>query len=126
MRKPRRPRGLTLIEIVVVITIISMLMAAVGVNALGVHRESQIRTAKLDLKTALVALDMYRASKGHYPDPRDGFGPVLEVRALKELPIDPWGHALAWDLKNGEAVVTSFGADGVPGGSEDNADLTSP
>ena len=115
-----------MIEVVVVITIISMLMAAVGINALGVHRQSQLRAAKLDVKTALGALDLYRASTGRYPDARDGFAPVVKVHALREEPIDPWGHPLRWELKDGEPVVTSFGADGVPGGTEDNADILSP
>jgi general secretion pathway protein G len=121
----KRPRGISLIEIIVVITIMSMMMSAVGVYSLGVHREAQIRTAKMDVKTALAALDVYRATTGHYPDPREGFAPVIKVHALRELPTDPWGHLLAWDLRDGEPVVTSFGADGVAGGAEDNADLTS-
>ena len=122
----KRPRGYSLIEIVVVITIISMLMSAVGVYALGVHTDSQIRTAKMDIGNALTALDVYRASAGHYPDPREGFEPVLKIHALKTAPMDPWGHALVWELKNGEPVVTSFGADGAPGGVEAAADLSSP
>ena len=126
MRKPRRARGISLIEIIVVITIISMLMSAIGVYALGINRESMIRIAKSDTGNALTALDVYRASTGHYPDPREGFEPVIKSRALKTTPIDPWGHPLTWDLRNGEPVVISFGADGVPGGTEDNADISTP
>jgi general secretion pathway protein G len=115
---------MSLIEIIVVITIISMLMSAVGVYALGVYRESQVRTAKLDVRAALSALDIYRASHGHYPDPSEGFAPVVKARALKALPKDPWDHPLTWELKDGEPVVTSLGADGLKGGSDENADLS--
>ena len=121
-----RPRGISLIEIIVVITIISMLMSAIGVYALGIQGKSMVRIAKSDTVNALNALDVYRASTGHYPDPREGFEPVIKSRALKTTPMDPWGHPLTWDLKNGEPVVTSFGADGAPGGTEDDADIVTP
>lgn len=116
---------MSLIEIIVVITIISMLMSAVGVYALGVYRESQVRIAKSDVREALTALEVYRGTHSTYPDPREGFAPVVKSRALKTLPKDPWGHPLLWDLVNGDPVVTSLGADGMKGGVDENADLTS-
>lgn len=121
----RNRRGMSLIEIIVVITIISMLMSAVGVYALGAYKESQRNTAKLDVKNVGIALDMYRASQGRYPNPADGFAPLIKAHALKTLPKDPWGNALVWKLVDGEPVVTSLGADGVSGGIDDAADITS-
>lgn len=125
MRRHRHPRGLSLIEIIVYITIVSMLMAGVAVYAVGVHRDSMRRTAELDVRTALDALEIYRGSRGRYPDQRDGFGVVVKARMLKEPPKDPWGNALTYALRDGEPVVTSYGADGAPGGDDDNADITS-
>ncbi len=125
MKTNRNRRGLSLIEIIVVITIISMLMSAVGVYAIGVHRTSQIRTAKMDVQNAATALDVYRANRGRYPDPREGFAPVLAIRALKKEPIDPWGTPLSWELKDGEPLVTSLGPDRAKGGGGDDADITS-
>lgn len=116
---------MNLIEIVVVITIIAMLMSAVTVYALGTWRTARINAARLDTRNALAALDVYLATKGRYPDPSEGFAQVLKVRALKELPKDPWGNALVWELRDGEPVVISFGADGVRGGVDENADLSS-
>lgn len=125
MKRNLRRRGLSLIEIIVCITIIAMLMSAVGVYALGIQRESQIRTARLDCANALAALDLYRATRGNYPDASEGFAPVIKLRALKAVPKDPWGNALLWELKDGEAVVSSLGADGVRGGAGGDADLSS-
>ncbi|MDP1827725.1 MAG: type II secretion system protein GspG [Archangium sp.] len=125
MKRQRSRRGISLIEIIVVITIISMLMSAVGVYALGVHRTAQINTARMDVRNAASALDVYRASHGRYPDPSEGFAPVIKSRALKTAPMDPWHHPLSWELRDGEAVVISLGADGVKGGVDDNADLSS-
>lgn len=121
----RSPRGLSLIEIIVYITIVSMLMAAVAVYAVGAHRNAQRDTALLDVKNAANALDMYRATKGNYPDPADGFAPLVKARVLKHVPKDPWGHELVWALRDGEPVVTSLGADGETGGTDDAEDLTS-
>jgi general secretion pathway protein G len=120
-----RPRGLTLIEIVVVITIVSMLMAAVTVSALTIHADSQRKAAKVDLRTVLHALDLYRLAKGRYPPERPGLQALLDARIVKELPTDPWGTPYAYALQDGEPLVTCFGRDGQPGGEGADADLSS-
>ncbi|MFO0595032.1 MAG: type II secretion system protein GspG [Myxococcaceae bacterium] len=124
-KRTRSRRGLSLIEIIVVITIISMLTTAVAVYAIGQHRQSQRRTAWLDTKTASTAFDLYRASVGHYPDQREGWEPLIKQRALKEAPVDPWGTVLHWELRDGDPVVISLGADAAPGGEGDDADILS-
>lgn len=123
MRRRRHPRGVSLIEIIVYIAIVSMLMAAVGVYAVGVHDDSMRRTAELDVRTARDALEMYRGSRGRYPDQAEGFGALIEARVLKTEPKDPWGHALVYGLRDGEPMVTSLGADGAPGGEDLNEDI---
>lgn len=119
-----RRRGLTLIEVIVVIAIVSMLMGAVGVYALGTWTDSQRKTARLDVQNARMALDAYRVSRGAWPEPSQGFAPLVKARTLKQLPRDPWRHPLTWRLEDGEPVVMSFGADGAPGGDGDAADIT--
>lgn len=123
MRRRRHPRGVSLIEIIVYIAIVSMLMAAVGVYAVGVHDDSMRRTAELDVRTARDALEMYRGSRGRYPDQAEGFGALIKARVLKTEPKDPWGHALVYGLRDGEPMVTSLGADGAPGGEDLNEDI---
>lgn len=125
MRRARHPRGLSLIEIIVYITIVSMLMAAVSVYAIGVHTDSLRRTAELDVRTALDALEMYRGSRGRYPDQQEGFSALVKAKVMKATPKDPWGHALQYALRDGEPVVISYGADGSPGGEDEDADVTS-
>ena len=49
----------------------------------------------------------------------------MKAKVLKQPPKDPWGNALVYALRDGEPVVTSLGADGAPGGEEDNADISS-
>lgn len=115
---------MSLIEIVVVIAIITMLMSAVGMYAIGQLRESRVTTAKNELKTLENALDSYFAITGRYPDGQQGFAPLLERRVLRELPVDPWGNPFHYALVNGVPVVSTLGADGVEGGTDDAADLS--
>ena len=121
----RRARGLTLIEIIVVITIISLLMTAVGVYAMGVLTTSRRDLAKQDIRTALTALDMFRARRGRYPTTSEGFQALVQIQALKKLPKDPWGGELTYALVDGEPVVTSLGRDQKTGGLDDDADSSS-
>ena len=114
-----------LITITGVITITAMLMSAVGVYSLGTFRTSKVSAARLDVGNALASLEVYRATKGRYPNPAEGFAPVIKIRALKSTPKDPWGNPLLWELREGEPVVLSLGADGAKGGLDDNADLSS-
>lgn len=123
MRQSRR-RGMSLIEIVVVIAIITMLMSAVGVYAIGQLRESRVTTAKNELKTLENALDSYFAITGRYPDVQQGFSPLVERRVLRDPPIDPWGNPLRYALVNGVPVISTLGADGLEGGTDDAADLS--
>lgn len=123
MRHLRR-RGMTLIEIVVVIAIITMLMSAVGIYAVRQLVDSRVTVAKNELKTLESALDSYFAITGRYPDAQQGFGPLLERRVLRDPPVDPWGNAFRYSLVNGVPVVSTLGADGAEGGTDDAADLS--
>ncbi len=125
MRRRRQPRGLSLIEIIVYITIVAMLLSAVSVYAIGVHKAAQRKTAWLDARSAADALEMYRGAHGRYPPEHEGFTALVKAKVLKQPPKDPWGHALTYALRDGDPVVTSLGADGAPGGEEDNADISS-
>ena len=126
-RSARAPRGVSLIEIVVYITIASMILAAVGIYAVGVKKDSERNVAFTDVKTAHNALEMYRGTTGRYPDPDQGFAQLIKRRTLKKPPKDPWGNELKWELDatTGEPVVISLGSDGKPGGEEDAADIRS-
>lgn len=115
---------MALIEVVVVIAIITMLMSAVAVYAIGQLRESRVTTAKNELKTLENALDSYFAITGRYPDAQQGFGPLLERRVLRDPPVDPWGNPFRYALVNGVPVVSTLGSDGAEGGTDDAADLS--
>ncbi|KFE63284.1 type II secretion system protein GspG [Hyalangium minutum] len=68
---------------------------------------------------------MYHRSMGRFPLEEEGFEPLIQAKVLTEVPVDPWGHPYVYRFNNEHTGVLSFGADGVPGGEGENADITS-
>jgi len=120
-------RGMTLIEILVVITILGLIAAAVAVNVVGQLGEAKVKQAKTDLHTLENCLDLFKIDKGRYPTTEEGLQAVVAAGKCKPRLKDPWGrdyvylspgqlHPESFDLK-------SYGADGQPGGEGENADV---
>jgi general secretion pathway protein G len=114
---------MTLIEIIVVVAIISMITVATAVAVMQVRSGAQADVARLDLKTIQNALDIYAVRTGKYPDSLQA---LVEARILKGLPRDPWRNKYAYVVgKDLAPVITSYGRDGVPGGTGEDADISS-
>ena len=126
-------RGMTLIEIMVVITILGLIAAAVAVNVVGRMSEARIKQAKVDISNITNnGIDAYKVSKGRFPTSEEGIPALIKEGFLKPNSSDghlkdPWGHDYVY-LYPGQAHpdsydVKSYGADGAPGGDGENADL---
>lgn len=126
-------RGMTLIEIMVVITILGLIAAAVAVNVVGRMSEARIKQAKVDISNITNnGIDAYKVSKGHFPTTEEGIQALIKDGFLKPNSPDghlkdPWGHDYVY-LYPGQAHpdaydIKSYGADGAPGGDGENADL---
>ena len=124
-RMNRRRRGMTLIEIIVVITILSLLMAAVGIAVIPQLDQAKVDRAKMDIQNIQNALKTYYAKKGNYPDTGAGLKAVDDAQILEKMPTDPWDHEYVYLNEGGKPVVISYGKDGTPGGSEGDADISS-
>src|SRR5205814_2112225 len=136
MRK-RKQGGFTLIELVVVLTILAMLAALVVPKLFKNVDKSKVNATKAQISALEQALDAYRLDVGSYPTTQQGLealrikpagaehwdGPYLP----KDVPMDPWGHAYAYKSPSdhGDYEVVSYGADGQPGGEGINADILS-
>ena len=121
----RRRRGMTLIEIMVVITILGLIMAAVGVAVIPKLDEAKQDTAKLDMANINQALKLYYTKKGKYPDTGTGLRALVETQNLEKVPVDPWGHDYVYMNEGGKPVIMSYGADGTQGGEGADADISS-
>jgi general secretion pathway protein G len=124
-RRRKSARGMTLIEIIVVITILSLLMAAVGVAVIPRLEEAKVDRAKMDIANIMNALKTYYAKKGNYPDTGSGLKALVDTNILEKMPVDPWDHEYQYLNEGGKPVVKSYGKDGQEGGSEYDADLSS-
>src|SRR5512140_2752977 len=95
--------GFTLVEILVVITIIGLIMALVGPRVLGYLGESKAQAAKIQIESFSSALDLYYLDLGRYPNSSEGLaaltrsnntpgwnGPYLRGGVV---PNDPWGRS---------------------------------
>jgi general secretion pathway protein G len=132
-----RGKGFTLLELLVVIAIIGLLAAYVGPRYFSQIGKSEVTTAKAQIDAFSKALDTYRLDTGRFPTTEQGLGALTTVPAGttkwngpylgKAVPADPWGHAYVYRApgSNGrDYELISYGKDGVPGGSGDDADLT--
>lgn len=129
----RREEGFTLIEIMIVVVIIGLLAGLVAVNLLPQAEKAKRTTAITQMKTFEQALDLYKLDNGRYPTTEQGFEALLSGKGgepyLKggKLPRDPWGNEYAY-ISPGDGgrpyEIISYGADGQPGGSGDDADIS--
>jgi general secretion pathway protein G len=133
-------RGFTLIEIMVVVVIMGILAALIVPKLMGRTDDARIIAAKQDIATLMQALKLYKLDNQRYPTTEQGLqalvakptsGPAADGWKtggyLDKLPKDPWGYPyqyLSPGLK-GEIDVFSFGADGQPGGTGNDADIGS-
>jgi general secretion pathway protein G len=122
-------RGMTLIEIMVVVAILGMLAAMVSVAVVNQLASAKQETAKLDIKGFEDGLLLYKMKHGHFPTTSDGLGVLYTEGFLKgELKNDPWGNAYVYvspGQKHPESYdITSYGTDGQPGGEKEAADIT--
>ena len=127
MVEPDGARGMTLIEIMIVITILGMVAAAVAVAVIPSLREAKVKQAKIDIQTIKNAADLYYNKNSHYPSSDEGIQALVSEKMLDKTPVDPWRHPYIYrfpGVKNSDGPdIGTYGADGQPGGTGDNQDL---
>jgi len=137
-----RTAGFTLIEIIVVITIMAIMAALIVPRVVSRTDEARVTAAKADIATLMNALKLYRLDNGRYPTTEQGLRALVERPTVDPIPSnwkaggyldatsvrkDPWGYDYQYlnPGLHGEIDVMSFGRDGQPGGEGPDADIGS-
>ncbi|WP_395666323.1 type II secretion system major pseudopilin GspG [Methylocella sp.] len=130
--------GFTLVEILVVITIIGLIMGLVGPRVLNYLSESKVKAATIQIESLSSALDLYFLDNGRYPTTAQGLaalaqrpggasswnGPYLKGA---NVPLDPWGNPYRYraPAEHAPFEIVSLGSDGQEGGAGLAADIRS-
>ncbi len=135
-------RGFTLIEILVVISVIAILASLVTPMVFRNVGDAKTAAARAQIEILGLALDAYRLDNDYYPSTAQGLaalrpapsgepaarnwrGPYLK----KPVPLDPYGRAYLYqspDEANPDGYeLLSLGRDGERGGEGEDADISS-
>jgi general secretion pathway protein G len=132
----RGKRGFTLLELLVVIVIIGLLAGYVAPRYFSQIGKSEVQVARAQIDAFEKALDQYRIDTRHLPSTEQGLKALMErpqnepawngPYLRKAVPLDPWGRAYLYRLPGtkGDYDIVSYGRDGQPGGTGEDADIT--
>lgn len=133
-----RSRGMTLIEILVVLVLIGVVLGIVGGNFLGRGEKAKADAAKIEIGQIAQALDLYKLETGRYPSTQEGLQALISAPPgvgnwngpywkKQTLPKDPWGNEYRYAAPGQSAPydIVSLGADGKEGGEGVNKDVSS-
>ena len=130
-------RGVTLIEMLVVVTIIALFAGVVGIRYFKHVGQAKVVAASQQIELFDGALGLYKLATGAYPTNEQGLAALRVSPGLrgwngpyiaKDLPVDPWGHAYGYPFPgehSPDPEIISYGTDGKPGGEGEDADIVS-
>lgn len=139
-RKAPAAAGFTLLEIMVVIVILGLLAAIVVPRLIGRTEEAKRTQVRVQIKNIEQALQLFKLDNGFYPATEQGIEALVRIPEigrvpksyrkggyLDRLPTDPWGNAYVYlsPAADRDYEILSYGADGVPGGEGEDADIHS-
>lgn len=136
--KAKRRRGFTLVELLVVLAILGLLVGLVGPQVMKHLSGAKSDTARLQVADFEAALDTFYLDNGRYPTTSEGLEALVQAPAgmkkwngpyLKKgvVPKDPWGRDYIYKSpgEHGQYDLYTYGADGAPGGTKEDADIVS-
>ncbi len=139
---PRSNRGFTFIELLVVMSILTLLAVMVVPKIIGRADDAKVDAARVQIRNLESGLKMYKLDNGNYPSTEQGLQALINKPTTglipkkyreggylesKSLPKDPWGNDYLYISpgNHGEYDLYSHGADGVSGGEGKDADIES-
>lgn len=129
----RLPRGMTLLEILVVITILALLASVLAVNYRSTLSGAKHKVAQQEIAKLKDVLEQYYFETGAYPTQSEGLSALQRPLPGRSEPMvtgkikDPWGrdYVYVYPGNHGRYDLVCLGADGVEGGEGEDADIVS-
>ncbi|PLX41021.1 MAG: type II secretion system protein GspG [Deltaproteobacteria bacterium] len=132
--------GFTLVELLVVITVLGILAALVLPRVTGQTAKAKVSAAKIQIRALEDALNQFEVENGFFPSTEQGLEALVsqpntgkEAKNWREggylqrpnVPKDPWENKYIYlsPGNNGAFDLSSYGADGLPGGEGNDADI---
>ncbi|MBL91745.1 MAG: type II secretion system protein GspG [Myxococcales bacterium] len=120
-------RGMSLLEIMVVITLIGLVTAAVGVAVMNQLEKGQMDTARNQAYEIGKSVELYKLQNAGYPSTAQGLNalasPPKGKPIMERVPQDPWGNDYIYVVPGAKNTnkfdVRSKGPDGVEGSEDD-------
>lgn len=139
--KLKNSKGFTLVEIMLVLVLLGLILSIVGPRVTGALFSGQTKAARIQIKQIEGYLDRYQIDCNFYPTTDQGLKALVSkpttgracpnysvtgYAAGKKVPKDPWGNDFIYRCEDGRNYeIISLGADGVEGGEDENADISS-
>ncbi|MBN2477374.1 MAG: type II secretion system major pseudopilin GspG [Pirellulales bacterium] len=138
MRRTRKRRGFTLMEMLVVLGILVLLLAMVAPRVLGTQKKADITTTKSQIELLKGCLDRYCLEMKTFPATEEGLAALVSQPTSTdgavasrwdgpytdsgELPLDAWGNPFQYEYpptqgRGDYPDIWSYGPDG-----EDNTE----
>ena len=121
--RPSGARGMSLVEVMVVIAIILTLMSILAIGVWAIYGDSQVQTTILTMGKVNERVEIYMLRKKKAPSTADGLAMAFNG---EEVPRDSWGNEFAYVSPGPNGLpydIISYGSDGSEGGTGNAADI---
>ena len=126
-RRALAPRGMSLLEIMVVITLIGLVAAAVSVAVMNQLEKGEMDTARNQAFEIGKSVELYKLQQGSYPSTAQGLSvlasPPKGKPIMERIPKDPWGEEYIFVIpgqkNSGKFDIRSKGPDRQEGTEDD-------
>lgn len=119
--RPSRVGRLMLVGVIIASTVLAFALVYLTEDRTLTPMQRQ---ARRDIRRLQTFFQQHHRIMGHFPSEQEGFQPLIDSKLIPSVPLDPWGHPYQYVYDGKRGNVLSYGADGKPGGTGEDADLT--
>lgn len=110
-------RGMTLVEVLIVLTIMASIMGVVGFVAVGALDKAGKKEAVVEMGTLGQGVEQFYIMNGRtYPQSLDE---LVKDNTIKKVPKDPWNQDYVYVVNDKSFELSSKGPDGIDGNEDD-------